>query len=67
MPKVTVNEERCRGCELCATQCPKHILALSEKLNASGYHPIKVTEPEKCLGCAMCAMMCPHVALTVEK
>ena len=67
MSKVTVNEERCRGCELCTTACPKHIIALSKRLNAAGYHPAEVAEQDKCLGCAMCAMMCPHVAITVEK
>lgn len=68
MPKVTINEERCRGCELCTTACPKHIISLAKaKLNAAGYHPAEVTDQSQCIGCAMCARMCPHVAITVEK
>lgn len=68
MPKVTIDKNVCKGCELCAAVCPQHILALSrEKLNAKGYHPMEVVEPEKCLGCAFCAIMCPDCAIVVEK
>lgn len=67
MPKVTINEDLCKGCGLCATACPKKIVVLSDKLNKKGYHPAQVSEKEKCIGCAMCAMMCPDVAIKVEK
>ena len=26
--KVTFNTERCKGCELCVSVCPKHIVAI---------------------------------------
>jgi 2-oxoglutarate ferredoxin oxidoreductase subunit delta len=66
--KITVNENICKGCELCAAACPLHILELaSERLNDKGYHPISVKEPEKCSGCACCATMCPDCAIVVEK
>lgn len=67
MPKVTVNENLCKGCGLCTTACPKKIIVLSGKLNNKGYHPAHVFDIEKCIACAMCAMMCPDVAITVEK
>lgn len=67
MPKITVNEDICKGCGLCATACPKKIISLSDKLNKKGYHPATVIEMEKCIGCAMCATMCPDVAIKVEK
>ncbi len=68
MPKVTIDQNVCKGCELCAAVCPKQILALSkEKLNAKGYHPMEVVEPEKCTGCASCAVMCPDCAIEVER
>ncbi len=68
MPKVTVDENICKGCGLCTTACPKKIMALDEnRLNKKGYHPAHVTDMEKCIGCAMCAIMCPDVAITVEK
>ncbi len=67
MPKVTVNEDLCKGCGLCTTVCPKKIVVLSDKLGVKGYHPAHVFEIEKCIACAMCATMCPDVAITVEK
>ncbi len=68
MAKITVNESRCKGCELCVSACPRGLIKLdTERINAMGYHPSKLTDEEKCIGCAMCAMMCPHVAITVER
>ena len=68
MPKVTIDQTVCKGCELCAAVCPQHILALSkDTLNAKGYHPMEVVEPGKCIGCAFCATMCPDCAIVVEK
>ncbi|MBQ1235878.1 MAG: 4Fe-4S binding protein, partial [Oscillospiraceae bacterium] len=26
--KVTFNTDRCKGCELCTTVCPKHIVVI---------------------------------------
>lgn len=68
MPKVTVNEDVCKGCGLCTTACPKKIILLDkEKFTSKGYHPAHVFEIEKCIGCAMCAIMCPDVAIVVER
>ncbi|MDR2360541.1 MAG: 4Fe-4S binding protein [Oscillospiraceae bacterium] len=68
MPKVIIDSNICKGCELCAEACPKNIIALdAETLNAKGYHPANVTRPEDCIACAFCALMCPDCAITVEK
>lgn len=67
MAKVTFDKDRCKGCALCVGVCPKGIVALSDELNAKGYHPAQVTDPEKCIGCAFCATMCPDCVITVEK
>jgi len=66
MPKITIREERCKGCELCVDACPKKILKLAEdKINAKGYHPVSMTDESKCTQCAACATMCPDVVITV--
>lgn len=68
MAKVVFQEERCKGCGLCVTACPKGIVALAkDKINAKGYHPAGVKEQEKCIGCASCALMCPDTVITVER
>lgn len=66
--KVTVTADRCKGCGLCVSVCPKKVLELDHgTLNAKGYHPAAPVRPEQCIACAMCALMCPDVAIRVEK
>lgn len=68
MARAIVNEDRCKGCGLCTTACPRKIMQLDmERLNKKGYHPARVVDQSKCTGCAMCATMCPDVAIVVEK
>jgi len=68
MAKVTIKEERCKGCGLCMSACPKKILDFNGgKFNAKGYHPAALTDESACTACALCAAMCPDVCLTVEK
>jgi len=68
MPKVTFQEELCKGCELCTMVCPKKIIVIAtDRMNSKGYRPATVHETEKCIGCAFCARMCPDSVIEVEK
>ena len=68
MAKLTIREERCKGCGLCVNACPKKILVLAQdKINAKGHHPAEITDQEKCIACAFCATMCPDCVITVER
>lgn len=68
MAKITVDENLCKGCEMCVNACPKKIIALAiDRINKKGYHPASLTDAEKCIGCCACATMCPDVAITVER
>jgi len=68
MPKVTFNADRCKGCSLCVTACPKKIVALDDgQFNARGFHPARITDQDSCIACAFCAMMCPDGVIKVEK
>ena len=68
MAKVTFREDRCKGCELCTTVCPKHIVAMAkDRLNKKGFHPAEVVKQEDCIGCAFCATICPDAVIEVEK
>jgi len=67
MPKVVVNEERCKGCELCTVACPKGLMALSGSINAAGYHTATCTNDAECISCAMCARTCPDCAIEVYR
>ena len=68
MAKVSFREERCKGCGLCVSVCPKKILQLDKtRLNSKGYHPIYCVDQDSCIGCAFCAVQCPDSVITVEK
>jgi 2-oxoglutarate ferredoxin oxidoreductase subunit delta len=67
MPKIEVDAELCKCCELCLAVCPSKILEMSEKLNTKGYHFAQQTDENKCTGCKLCAIMCPDAAISVFK
>ncbi len=68
MAKVTFREDKCKGCQLCTTVCPKKIVKMAkDRINSKGFHPAEVTEQDKCIGCAFCATICPDVVIEVEK
>ncbi len=67
MPKIQVDEARCKGCELCTAACAKKCIAMSKTFSTTGYYPAVFQSPENCTGCALCAQVCPDVAITVFK
>ncbi len=68
MAKLTFQDERCKGCGLCVSACPKHLLTLSRtRLNQKGHAPVELTNEDECIGCAFCATMCPDCVITVER
>ena len=69
MLKVTFREDRCKGCKLCISVCPKKIITMSTRLNIKGHHPatISADKMKDCIGCASCAKMCPDCVIKVEK
>ena len=64
---LTFQRDRCTGCSLCLTVCPKHILALDTVTNVKGYRPAVCTDEAACVGCASCAKICPDSIITIEK
>ncbi|MFO7783244.1 MAG: 4Fe-4S binding protein [Thermodesulfobacteriota bacterium] len=67
MASIKLRRERCKGCGLCVTACPKGAIRLGKRINRSGYHTMEVGEARLCNGCALCAEMCPDVAIMVFK
>ncbi len=67
MPRVEIDRDRCKGCELCVNACPKGVLGMSTEINLKGYFYSEVVNPEACIGCKICATTCPDVAIEVFK
>jgi len=63
----TIDQERCKGCGLCVTVCPKDVLEISSSVSVNGYFPAFQARPEKCIYCATCCRMCPDVAITITE
>jgi 2-oxoglutarate ferredoxin oxidoreductase subunit delta len=66
---IVIDEERCKGCELCTTVCPQQVITMNwEVLNGKGYHPALLSDTEsRCTGCAICAVICPDTCITVYR
>lgn len=58
--------DRCKGCELCISICPKHVLESDVTIvNKLGHHPIRLIDAAACTSCALCARICPDAVFTV--
>ena len=67
MKSIIFDEEKCKGCGLCITACPKKIISLDkDKINKKGYNPAGVKDKDSCTSCAQCAIICPDVVITIE-
>ncbi len=63
---IVVDIERCKGCGVCVSVCPKEVIALSTNVNGKGYNYAEAVKDE-CIGCASCGMVCPDGVITVYK
>jgi 2-oxoglutarate ferredoxin oxidoreductase subunit delta len=59
--------DRCKGCELCVTYCPRDVLEMSDIFNTKGYHPPQVRGGGRCVACGLCEMLCPEFAIFVTE
>jgi len=62
-----IEKDRCKGCGLCISVCPKNVLEISPDVNAKGYYPAFQARPDDCIHCTMCCIMCPDVAITIKE
>ncbi|MDP6395986.1 MAG: 4Fe-4S binding protein [Desulfobacterales bacterium] len=57
---VTVDQEKCEGCEECVDVCPVEVFEMIDGKSS----PVNADE---CLGCESCIEVCEPVAITVEE
>lgn len=60
-PQITIDQDKCEACGLCAQQCPRGVYFFDEKENK-----IQVVDLENCSMCRTCSKDCPNQAITVE-
>ena len=65
MPKIVVDESRCKGCERCIEACPQGVIEMSKNLNDKGYFFAGPANQFLCIGCRLCAIACPDIAIQV--
>lgn len=63
--KVTIDRNRCKGCELCVRFCPKQVLVMSREINDKGYFFAQVVNQEACIACRFCGFICPDTAIEI--
>jgi len=62
---VEFNRDKCKGCGLCKTFCPKKLIDLTGPINSKGYVTAVIGREDECVGCASCATMCPDGAIEI--
>lgn len=83
MARISIDKDKCKGCLLCISFCPKHLISVDRDFNKRGIQPAKVSrQPQKieggippeggkdipeCLGCSLCAIICPDCCIEVYK
>lgn len=60
MWKVTVDKEKCAGCESCVDVCPVDVYEIQD----GKAEPVNADE---CLGCESCVEVCEEGAITIEE
>jgi len=67
MAKIKIDKDKCKGCLLCISFCPKGSIKKSKGLNKLGVNFVELQDSYECLGCMMCAIICPDCCIEVYK
>jgi len=62
---IEIDNNYCKGCQLCIAVCPQGVLEVSPLRNSKGYLMPRAARGEDCTGCMQCEMTCPDLAITV--
>jgi indolepyruvate ferredoxin oxidoreductase, beta subunit len=57
---LDINEDWCKGCDICVKMCPERCLTLNNEMIAV------LIKPDACTGCRVCEWLCPDYAIKVN-
>jgi 2-oxoglutarate ferredoxin oxidoreductase subunit delta len=63
--EIIIDDQFCKGCNLCIEICPRKVFTGSSKRSRAGYSMPQAEVPGKCSVCFLCEMTCPDLAITV--
>ncbi|MFA5271903.1 MAG: 4Fe-4S dicluster domain-containing protein [Candidatus Omnitrophota bacterium] len=63
--KVSINKDKCKGCQLCVYFCPAKHLKTSSDLNKRGVKYVTKKEASRCSGCGFCFLVCPDCCIEI--
>jgi len=62
--KIIIDVEKCKGCGLCVSFCPRGSIVIGRKSNMKGYFTAE-WDGSECTGCGICGIVCPDAAIEV--
>jgi 2-oxoglutarate ferredoxin oxidoreductase subunit delta len=65
--QIRIDENLCKGCDICIEFCPLNVFEVSRDLSRRGYYVPKVVREEDCNGCGICDLLCPDLAIILIK
>lgn len=66
MPEIRIDQERCKGCDLCLNLCPKQVFKETEKIGIKGFRLRIPADKEFCSDCGLCTYFCPEGAIILN-
>jgi len=66
MANIEIDKERCKGCCLCVSECPRGNIRMSELLNSGGQTYAEIIDLNECNCCALCCQIRPDLAIEID-
>ena len=61
--KIFIDEDFCKGCNICVELCNLDVFDISEQINNKGYYVPIPARLENCNGCQICELSCPELSV----